>query len=337
MTFDSSAIVEALFRGFFTRNPTFADACEWKRKLDSGYALEKLIVDFINAEEFAFGQGAAKLGLFQPPGHFYSPLFSGTEDEEMFRDPDIVSASSRISGVELSQAAYKVKWEEIAPHISNFAPAARTGGRNRYYTDNPNFGYADAAILHGMICHHQPKRIIEIGSGFSSAVMLDLLMPGVDRQITFIEPYPALLKGLMRPGDENRVQLIDSRLQRVSIETFHCLNDGDFLFIDSSHVAKSGSDVLFEFFEIFPILKPGVFVHVHDVFFPFEYPRAWVVQERRSWNEAYLLRAFLSNNSSYEVVFFWDHFWRLSADEITESFPMMKGSKGGSFWMRKKS
>jgi hypothetical protein len=110
---------------------------------------------------------------------------------------------------------------------------------------------------------------------------------------------------------------------------------GDILFIDSTHVMKTGSDVCQELFEILPRLKPGVLIHFHDVFWPFEYPAAWVVQENRSWNELYGLRAFLMYNAAFQVEFFSDFFCQHFRPRIEAEFPTMLKNTGGSLWLRK--
>ena len=121
--------------------------------------------------------------------------------------------------------------------------------------------------------------------------------------MTFIETYPDRLRGLLRPHDEGATRIIEREVQEVPIDTFSSLRAGDLLFIDSSHVIKCGSDVQFLMFEVLPQLPTGVFVHFHDVFYPFEYPAEWVLKGRY-WNEDYFLRAFLSYNSEWEISFF---------------------------------
>src|SRR6185295_14291779 len=118
-----------------------------------------------------------------------------------------------------------------------------------------------------------------------------------------IEPYPDLVKRLLRPDDFDRVQFIRSLVQDVPLKIFDVLEANDILFIDSSHVCKVGSDVYHELFRILPRLRPGVIIHFHDIFWPFEYPEDWL-REGRAWNELYLMRAFLQHNEAYEILLF---------------------------------
>lgn len=119
------------------------------------------------------------------------------------------------------------------------------------------------------------------------------------------------------------------------LASFQELRANDVLFLDSSHVAKTGSDVMDYLFRIFPALQPGVLIHVHDIFFPFEYPRSWVIDEGRSWNEAYLLRAFLSNNHCYQILFFSDWFYKCRPSLVNSEMPLCIPHRGGSLWLRK--
>lgn len=191
----------------------------------------------------------------------------------------------------------------------------------RWQAGNKFFSPLDAAIYEAVIRHHQPLRVVEVGCGWSTAALFDA---GAAQHVTLIEPDPARLRRVLSPGDLARCQLVDARLQDVPLSTFEELNAGDVLFIDSTHVAKLGSDVNRIFFEIMPTLTSGVIVHFHDVFYPFEYPDGWA-REGRAWNEAYLLRAFLQYNPAFEIM--------LWADMLV-ALGHLSG-RGASIWLRK--
>jgi len=152
---------------------------------------------------------------------------------------------------------------------------------------------------------------------------------------TFIEPYPDLLESLIRKEDKERIEIIPNCLQDVEIEKFKTLEKGDILFIDSTHVSKVNSDVNYLFFNILPELESGVFIHFHDIFYPFEYPSDWIYKGI-SWNEDYLLRAFLQYNSSFEIVLFNTFLEIFHRDKFQEHMPLCLKNTGGSIWIRKK-
>jgi hypothetical protein len=187
-----------------------------------------------------------------------------------------------------------------------------------------------------MIRHARPKQIIEVGSGYSSCLMLDTNELFFEKAIktTFIEPYPELLYTLIQENDKKSIKVFPNRLQDVAIEEFSCLNKNDILFIDSTHVSKVNSDVNYIFFEILPALKSGVFIHFHDIFYPFEYPKSWVL-EGRAWNEDYMLRAFLEYNNAFKVVFFNTFLEYFHEDFFREHMPLCLKNRGGSLWIQK--
>jgi len=177
---------------------------------------------------------------------------------------------------------------------------------------------------------------VEIGSGFTSALMLDVneRFLGGHTQLTFVDPNSERLNSVLSHNDWRQVRIIRKRVQDAPAEIFTQLENGDFLFIDSSHVSKVGSDVNFLFFEVLPNLPNGVFVQFHDVFWPFEYPAKWIA-EGRSWNETYLLRSFLTFNNSFEIVF-WVPLAALHwKDIITNRMPAYLIDTGAAIWIRR--
>ena len=155
-----------------------------------------------------------------------------------------------------------------------------------------------------------------------------------DTEITFIEPYPELLQTLTGP-EEQRVTLVPKPVQEVDTSVFEQLEAGDILFIDSTHVSKIDSDVNHHLFRILPSLKSGAYIHFHDIFYPFEYPSDWILGENRSWNENYILRAFLMRNDRYEVVFFNSAFANLADPAVRDSGTTFFRNSGGAIWLRK--
>lgn len=269
-----------------------------------------------------------------PAGHYYSPIPS-KEDILMdvnFRKP----VSGELPGIKLNKESQHELLHEYAVFYKDLPFPEEQNPDYRYYYNNGWFSYSDAIFLYSFLRKQKPKRIVEVGSGFSSAVMLDTIDNFYSERpdVTFIEPYPDRLVSLFKEIDIEQVRLIDKKVQEVTPDVFLTLESGDFLFIDSSHVVKCGSDLQMLMFEIIPQLRPGVFVHFHDVFYPFTYPSNWL-NEGRYWNENYFLRAFLSYNSEWSISFFNTYVHFMFGDLIKEKMPLCTRNPGGSLYLHR--
>lgn len=270
---------------------------------------------------------------FSPPGHFYSPLPSHVEIADAFARGGF---GPPFPAIDLNEAGQFARLERFAAFYPEQPyPEQPTPGR-RFHLDNPSYGHYDAIMLYCILREAQSRRVVEVGSGFSSAAMLDAneFALGGNITFTFIDPDMARLKPLLRPDDARRVTLIEKRVQEVPLEPFAALRANDVLFIDSSHVSKIGSDVNRLFFDVLPALAPGVLIHIHDVAGNLEYPRDWL-EEGRAWNEQYLLRAFLMNNRDYRIELFTGWLFNLRHDFLRERMPMCARGGGGQMWLRK--
>ena len=268
-----------------------------------------------------------------PPGHFYSPLPSRDEVAEAFARGGF---GPPFPALDLNEAGQFERLERFATFYREQPfPEQPTPGR-RFHLDNPSYGHYDAIMLYCMLREAQPRRVIEVGSGFSSAAMLDANEHAFGGRIsfTFIDPDMARLRPLLRADDAGRATMIERRVQEVPLETFAALEAGDVLFIDSSHVSKIGSDVNRLFFDVLPVLAPGVLIHIHDVSGNLEYPRDWF-DEGRAWNEMYLLRAFLMNNRDYRIELFTAWLWNQRHAFMREHLPLCARGGGGQLWLRK--
>jgi predicted O-methyltransferase YrrM len=237
---------------------------------------------------------------FNPPGHYYSPVPAAKDIPDFIN----IDYNSDIQGIDLRDDAQKALLEELKHFYSESEFPCKKEEGIRYYFDNDYFGYSDGIFLSAIIQHFKPKRIIVIGSGYSSALMLEVNEKYLNNSVnlTFIEPFPEeRLNNLLKPDE--RCSIIKDFVQNINMDTWQDLEENDILFIDSSHVVKFGSDVQHLLSKVIPRLKGGVIIHIHDIFFPFEYPVEWL-KEGRAWNEAYFLRAFLQFNSDFEILLF---------------------------------
>ena len=280
-------------------------------------------------------QRIVKASGFVPPGHFYSPVISVEEarrDERRIFD----TVPRELLCISLNESKQLDLLEEFEAIYSSIDFPTTKSTTHRYYFENPAYSYSDAIMLNCMMRRVRPKRVIEVGSGYSSCAMLDTNELFLNRSVrfTFIEPYPDLLKSLVRKDDLSAINIIEARLQDVSVDEFSSLSADDILFIDSTHICKTGSDVNFLLFEILPRLKSGVYIHIHDIFYPFEYPREWIFGGR-SWNEVYALRAFLQFNEAFKIVMmntFLEHFHE---QRFAARMPLCLKNTGGSIWLRR--
>lgn len=280
---------------------------------------------------------------FVPPGHFYSPI------------PDIDQIKQNISklydhtravssSISLNEHTQKEMLSIFSQFYSELPFNETLDNKNRYYLDNEYYGYSDGICLYSMMRHLQPKRFIEVGSGFSSCAALDTADKFLTNspEFTFIEPYPDRLNKLLKPTDHNnkKITIQKSFVQDVPLNIFESLEENDILFIDSSHVSKVDSDVNFLFFEVFPLLKTGVYIHIHDIFYPFEYPFSWI-NDQRAWNEIYLLESFLQYNEKFKIVYFNNYMEKNYRDEVYSKLPLCLKlptsnlTIPGSIWLKK--
>ena len=274
-------------------------------------------------------------------GHYYSPVPSIKQIRS--RQAEIFDANKSVDGIDLREQA---QWEllqqfqryyEDLPFdfVKEFDPALRYKSKGAWYR------YSDVVMLYGMMRHFRPKRIIEVGSGASSAVMLDVrdrwFSPD-NLALTFIDPYPKRLFRQLKNADFETCTILKRTIQQTDLTLFDTLEAGDFLFIDTSHVSKVGSDVNHIFFEILPRIVSGVFIHFHDIFYPFELPKSWILKKKRYWNENYLLRAFLMYNAHYEVIMFNSFLHKRYFDFFLAHMPacLEDFHNTGSIWIEKK-
>lgn len=259
------------------------------------------------------------------PGHFHSPLSSTV-------DVARAKANTRghdVLGIDLRADEQRDLVDRMLPMWDEYVAAA--DGR-RFHKDNTLFAVTEAAPYDALLRMRRPKSVIEVGSGFSTAVALDTREEALpDLHITCIEPYPDRLLGLLRTGDRDCFVLRREPVQDTPLNVFGALQAGDFLFIDSTHVSKPGSDVNWLLFEVLPRLPVGVLVHVHDIFWPFEYPEVWL-EEGRDWTEDYLIRAFLMFNEHFAVRLFLNYVWKTMPD-VAARFPGDPDPSG--LWLEK--
>ena len=270
------------------------------------------------------------------PGHFYSVIPNITEDynneDKKFLNLDFNDGSHKSILNEINN--YLVNFDKEFGHID----VSERQNNLQYTLLNGQFEWMDARLLHYFLQKNKPKKIIEIGSGNSTLLTYNTkLMFNLDIDIICIEPYPS--DYLKKLNDTGKITLIQSCLENVDLNIFTTLTENDILFIDSSHVLKLDSDVMFYFTKIFPLLNKNVLIHIHDIFFPYDYPLAWIKQGR-FWNEQYFLYVFLQYNSKFKIKFCNHYSQYKYYDELEiiqqNSYEKSLGHgvfSGGSIWL----
>jgi predicted O-methyltransferase YrrM len=290
-----------------------------------GTILQKLI-----SRTFLFWQ---RFGIHVRLNHFYEPI----PDTRRFRD--LWSKPSQMVGVHIDADCQLELLSRFATLKSEYdaLPRQRTQVAHQYFVENGAFESVDGEVLYCMIRDFKPKRVVEIGSGSSSLLAAQAIRANGDAHpcdLTCIEPYP---NELLQKGFPGLTQLLRTEVQDVPLETFATLEANDILFIDSSHVLKTGGDVQYEYLEILPRLNKGVLVHVHDIFLPAEYPKRWLTEGHRFWTEQYLLQAFLAFNDRFEIIWAGSYMHLYHPDALERAFGSYRRERTwpGSFWMRR--
>lgn len=269
------------------------------RKLhDVSFALPALVRSF---------RALQGIGINVTPNYFYWPV------------PDLAELEKRNwpnysvpPGCDFDlRKQVELAWE-LSSSYGKECGFSRDEDEHSYHYNNGYFEAVDAEIAYCMVRHFKPSRIVEIGTGYSTRVLAAALKKnlehdGIDGQLISIDPNP---ERFSQNGWNDLVVQIPTAVQDLDLDFFNQLESGDILFIDSSHVVGVGSDVVREYLEILPRLQPGVIVHVHDIFLPSDYPRDAVLNRLWFWSEQYLLQAFLTFNSQFEVL------WASSAMHI---------------------
>lgn len=267
---------------------------------------------------------------WRPPGHYYSPVPS------KFDLANVQYDVTDLPGIDLNTGGQLEIMKTLAKYAGQF-PFPDTAEENgyRYWCANDFFGHTDGLILFCLLLELRPRRVIEVGSGYSSALMLDTNQHflGNKMALKFVEPCAGRLRSLLSNVDLASHRLVEYPVQTVALSEFEWLQGNDVLFIDSSHVTKAGSDVNYLVFQVLPHLNVGVWVHFHDIFFPFEYIKEWAA-EGRAWNESYLLRAFLQYNDLFQIQVYNHYLGQKHLNKVQQVIPRFDAN-GGSLWLKK--
>jgi hypothetical protein len=210
---------------------------------------------------------------------------------------------------------------ELQPFADEFAPDAE-------FWNNSQFSFSDAMAYYCFIRNYRPQTIVEVGSGFSTLVALEAVKRNGSGRIICVEPYP---RDFLLNANVDLVQQPAQSITLVQLDDW-LSSDGDFLFIDSTHTVKTGSDCLHLYLRLLPKLRYRVLVHAHDIFLPFGMPQEWLLHKQIFWTEQYLLLALLTDNPRERVLFGSAYLQAFHTDVLTRWMGGKAAAGGGSFW-----
>jgi hypothetical protein len=268
--------------------------------------------------------------------HFYSPI---PIVEEL--PASLWSGPSELPGVDLRvDEALALLTGPLLPYLAEFQPPLHPTGPGAFWLQNSSYESVDAETLYAIVRQLKPARVYELGSGASTHVihLAAVANAGDGRPVEHVVfdpfPYQASAMGPVPGVSTHRI-----RAEHLDPARFADLQSGDVLFVDTTHTVRTGGDVTHIFLEIVPRLAPGVVVQVHDIFLPYEYPREWVVDQRRAWAEQYLLRAFLAFNRDFEVLMPNHALARAFPDALKRVIPSFdpRTVRPGGFWIRRRA
>lgn len=268
------------------------------------------------------------LGVHVIPNHFYWPI----QDTKKLIKHDF-TRQFPLDGIDMNMPAMLERLSRLSRYSEEYSRIHRETG----YSSN-----GDGAILYGMLRDIKPRRIIEVGSGYSTVIIDSAFERNAEEgaprgHIISVEPYPKrVLRDLTaRSGN---VTLHEKCVEDIDEDVFSQLEENDVLFIDSSHVVDIANDVHYLYLRILPRIRPGVIVHIHDIRFPYEYPKEWVIKARKHWGEQYLLQMFLAFNDSYEILFASNYVYQNNRKLVSEALVGLEAAGEGwpgSFWIKR--
>jgi hypothetical protein len=271
-----------------------------------------------------------RVGVFPILKHYYEPYFYTRDSLKSSLRQERNLPGINFNLTEQLELLNKFNFNEEIIEISLLPPK-----KHNYSFDNGSFESGDSETLYNMIRYFKPKKIIEVGCGNSTlmiqhAIHRNLVDSRISCEHVCIEPY------LFEHLAQLDVKFLKYKIEEVDKELFKTLGENDILFIDSSHMIRPQGDVLLEYLEILPILKPGVFVHIHDIFSPRDYLDEWIKDGIVFWNEQYLLEAFLTFNNKYKIICATNFLMHNNLEEFQKKCPMLKtGREPGSFWIQR--
>lgn len=270
------------------------------------------------------------VGVFPIRDHYYEPQFDNRETRKPF------SRDRALPGINwnLSEQLEILKKFTFAHELAD-TPQDKRDPLD-FYLRNETFLSGDAEYWYQLIRAIKPKRIFEVGSGNSTLMANKAIRRNRDDDPEYVCEHICIEPYEMAWLEATGVSVVRERVEDMDLSFFSALETNDVLFIDSSHVIRPQGDVLFEYLELLPSLKPGVIVHIHDIFSPRNYLNQWLVDDVKFWNEQYLLEAFLSHNYEWKILGALNYLHHNHREQLKTAAPFLTPeSEPGSFYIQK--
>lgn len=333
---DRDAFMQEVYRLVLGRdmNVNAPEYGYWAGQITQGMTPADFIQAVSRSKEAIAKRGAK---TFFPPGHASSSVVDPATVGPYVQRQRSLGADC-LNGIQVSISDMRRLargWRSLAGDVVVRAEADPSA---RFSLDrSTQFPFGDAWALKTVIKTMRPKRIIEVGAGAITGCILDTLdeFSLTSCQLTSIGSPAAELAKHLRDGDAERMTVITDPVQDVPLQRFSELQAGDILFLDTTHVLKTGSDLHHILFHVLPALSNGVWIQFHDCMYPFEYPDFWIKNRNYSWNEIYAIRAFLTNNTRFRVRYWMSMIHALHPEDLEETHPDLRASPGSGIWLEK--
>lgn len=273
-----------------------------------------------------------RVGVFPIIDHYYEPLIN----QKHLRYP--TSKHRNLPSIDINTSEQLQLLDTFTYQNELQSISFKSDSIIKYGYDNTYFGPGDAEFLYSIIRLRKPKKIVEIGSGYSTLMAIEAIAKNKSEDVGYtcehicIEPYENNWL------EQCNVKIVRELVENVDVNIFTSLEENDIFFIDSTHMIRPQGDVLYEYFEIMPLLKSGVIIHIHDIFTPRDYPHDWLFYHHLFWNEQYLVEALLSFTDKFKILAALNYLKKDYTDVFHKAFPVSGSGvstyEPTSFWLK---
>lgn len=326
-------MIQDLYLALFRRAPPPSAMIYWLDRIQSGSRVQGVVHELVHSEEAIMFR---REKLFAPPGHRSSPILNVGLASTYIAKIESSPSPPFLPEIAVDRDLMETHWRELLPFLKEMPFPEFESDAFRYHLNNGSFVYGDGLMLNAMLRRYQSRKIVIVDCAWALACALDTaeFQLNADLDIVIIARERHEVDELAR-SEQQRYRFFEGEIQDAPYYIFDDLQRDDIVLLSTSNVLRTGGDLSFVLFDLLPRLRPGVLVQFCDMFWPFEYPRKWIIDDNRSWNAIYAVRAFLSGRRDWAVVMFNDYLAAVSPQLVHESYPVFLKGPGGALWIRK--